>query len=102
MAYEFNGYGNVKVVGWSAWALRPASEHSRSYITGGSADRPNGRMAATGCQNSHNLLIRDFHSTGEVRRCIAIKIKNNKSWTSPGLPDMFKRRLLVKNITFRV
>jgi len=33
----------------------------------------NGRMAATGCQNSHNLLIRDFHSTGEVRRCIAIK-----------------------------
>ena len=75
MAYEFNGYGNVKVVGWSAWAPRPASEHSRSYITGGSADRPNGRMAATGCQNSHNLLIRDFHSTGEVRRCIAIKIK---------------------------
>ena len=83
--YEFNGYGNVKVVGWSAWALRPASEHSRSYITGGSADRPNGRMAATSCQNSHNPLIRDFHSTGEVRRCIAIKIK--KGCGRPGPHD---------------
>ena len=49
MAHEFNGYGNVKVAGGSAWALLPAIEHSRSYITGGPAGRPNGRLAATSC-----------------------------------------------------
>ena len=50
MAYEFNGYGNVKVAGGSAWALMPAIEHSRSYITGGPAGCP---TRATGC---HKLL----------------------------------------------
>ena len=49
MAHEFNGYGNVKVAGYSAWALWPASEHSRSYITGGSAGLPYGKPAATSC-----------------------------------------------------
>ena len=47
MAHELSGYGNVKVAGSSAWALRPATEHSRSYITGGSAGCP---IWATGCQ----------------------------------------------------
>ena len=49
MAYEFNGYGNVKVAGNSARALGLATEHSLSYITGGSAGFPNGRPAATCC-----------------------------------------------------
>ena len=49
MAYEFNGYGNVKVAGNSAWALGLATEHSLSYITGGSAGFPYGRPAATCC-----------------------------------------------------
>ena len=49
MAYEFNGYGNVKVAGNSARALGLVTEHSLSYITGGSAGLPNGRPAATCC-----------------------------------------------------
>ena len=49
MAYEFNGYGNVKVAGNSARALGLATEHSLSYITGGSAGLPYGRPAATSC-----------------------------------------------------
>ena len=49
MAYEFNGYGNVKVAGNSARALGLATEHSLSYITGGSAGIPKGRLAATCC-----------------------------------------------------
>ena len=40
MAYEFNGYGNVKVAGNSARALGLATEHSLSYITGGPAGLP--------------------------------------------------------------
>ena len=49
MAYEFNGYGNVKVAGNSARALGLATEHSLSYITGGSAGFPYGKPAATCC-----------------------------------------------------
>ena len=49
VANEFNGYGNVKVAGNSAWALGLATEHSLSYITGGPAGSPKGRLAATCC-----------------------------------------------------
>ena len=49
MAYEFYGYGNVKAAGNSARALGLAAEHSLSYITGGPADLPDGRPAATCC-----------------------------------------------------
>ena len=49
LAYEFNGYGNVKVAGNSARALGLVTEHSLSYITGGSAGLPYGRPAATSC-----------------------------------------------------